>query len=140
MFTEMNSAGLSSICQGTNGLNGSALRAILSTFETGLVLALGLVPGVGDPVPVPVCVHALSTSAAMAAAMTGHPIFLANMNLSLQRKADADDRVEFASASPRACACAGWRECPHYPRSAGPLASIPRTSNSCSALSAGLTW
>src|SRR6266566_2256976 len=131
----MNSAGLSSICHGTNGLNGSAWRAILSTFDTGLVLA----PGDGDCVPVPVCVHALRTSAAMAAAMTGHPVLRANMNLSLQRKADADDRVEFASASPRACARAAWRERSHYPRSAGPLASIARTSNSCSALSPGLT-
>src|SRR5438034_3849770 len=135
----MNSAGLSSICQGTNGLNGSALRAILSIFETGLVLALGLVPGVGDPVPVLVGAHALRSSPAMAAAMTGHRVIRANMNLSLQRKADADDRVEFATASPRACACAGWRERSHYPRSAGPLAPVPRTSHSCSALSPGLT-
>src|SRR2546430_9089955 len=75
----MNSAGLSSICHGTNGLNGSALRAILSTFDTGLVLALA--PGVGDPPPVVVVgAHALRSSPAMAAAMTGHRAFLANMN------------------------------------------------------------
>jgi hypothetical protein len=47
--------------------------------------------------------HALRSSAAMVAAMTGHRAFRANMNLSLQRKAVADDRIEFASASPRAC-------------------------------------
>jgi hypothetical protein len=74
------------------------LRAIRRTFDAGLA------PGVGDPAPVLlVGAHALRTSAAMAAAMIGHPVFRTNMNLSLQRKADADDRVEFASASPRAC-------------------------------------
>src|SRR2546423_1043465 len=53
----MNSAGLSSICHGTNGLNGSALRAILRTFDAGLA------PGVGDvPVPVVVGAHALTRS------------------------------------------------------------------------------
>jgi hypothetical protein len=90
------------------GLNGSAWRAILRTFDTGLALA----PGVGDVVPVGVCVHALRTSAAMAATMTGHPVFRANMNLSLQRKADVtikrrglrvsavSNRVEFARTSP----------------------------------------
>src|SRR5919198_3435173 len=76
MFTEMKSAGLSSICQGTNGLNGSAFRAILSTF--GPVLA----PGVGDPVPVPVCVQAARTSAPMRAGTTGHQVFRLNMSLS----------------------------------------------------------
>jgi hypothetical protein len=60
------------------------LRAILSTFDTGLVLALALVPGVGDPVPVLVGAHALRSSPAMAAAMTGHRAFSRNMNLSLQ--------------------------------------------------------
>src|SRR5256885_2502857 len=101
----MNSAGLSSICHGTNGLNGSALRAILRTFDAGLA------PGVGDvPVPVVVGAHALRSSPAMAAAMTGHRTLRANMNLSLHRKADADDRVEFASASPaRVLAPAGAR-------------------------------
>src|SRR6266480_2381249 len=106
----MNSAGLSSICHGTNGLNGSALRAIRRT------VVAGLAPGVGDAPPVVVVgAHALRSSPVMAAAMTGHRAFRANMNLSLQRKADVDDRVEFASASPRACACAGWRERSHYP-------------------------
>src|SRR5438477_13188516 len=76
----MNSAGLSSICHGTNGLNGSALRAILRTFDAGLA------PGVGDvPVPVVVGAHALRSSPAMAAAMTGHRTLRANMNLSLHR-------------------------------------------------------
>src|SRR2546430_962796 len=99
MLTEMNNAGLSSICHGTNGLNGSAFRAILKTLDAALA------PGVGDPVPVVVVgAHALRSNPAMAAAMTGHRAFRANMNLSLQRKADVDDRVEFASASPRACA------------------------------------
>src|SRR5438876_12199371 len=121
----MNSAGLSSICPGPNGLNGSAVRASLSTFDTGLVLA----PGDGDCVPVPVCVHALRTSAAMAAAMTGHPVLRANMNLSLQRKADADDRVEFASASPRACACAVGASVRiiTVPRARWPLYRVPQT-------------
>src|SRR6266571_1476987 len=99
----MNSAGLSSICQGTNGLNGSALRAILSTFETGLVLALGLVPGVGDPVPVLVGAHALRSSPAMAAAMRGHRVIRANMNLSLQRKADAKIALSSRRPPPRVC-------------------------------------
>src|SRR2546426_552572 len=85
----MNSAGLSSICQGTNGLNGSALRAILSTFDTGLVLALALAPGVGDPVPVLAGAQALRSRPVMAAAMTGHRAIRGNMNLSLQEKADA---------------------------------------------------
>src|SRR2546423_15240198 len=130
----MNSAGLSSICHGTNGLNGSAWRAILKTFEAGLA------PGDADDPVLVVGAHAPRSSPAMAAAMTGHRTLRANMNLFLHRKADADDRAEVASASPRACACTEWRERPHYPRSAGPLASIPRTSNSCSTLNAGLTW
>src|SRR5438552_18191645 len=123
----MNSAGLSSICQGTNGLNGSALRAILSTC--GAALTLALAPDVGDAVPVPVCVHAPRSSAAMAAHMTGHPVFRANMNLSLQRKADADDRVEFASASPRACACAVGASVRiiTVPRARWPLYRVPQT-------------
>jgi len=48
------------------------------------VLALALVPGVGDPVPVLVGAHALRSSPAMAAAMSGHRAFSRNMNLSLQ--------------------------------------------------------
>src|SRR2546423_6536033 len=95
----MNSAGLSSICHGTNGLNGSALRAILRTFDAGLA------PGVGEVPPVVVVgAQAPRSRPAMAAAMTGHRAFRANMNLSLQREPDADDRLEFASASPpRVC-------------------------------------
>jgi hypothetical protein len=77
----MNNAGLSSICHGTNGLKGSAFRAIRSTLDAGLALA----PGVGDePVPVGVCVHALSRSAPITTPMTGHPILRANMKLSLR--------------------------------------------------------
>ena len=54
---------------------------LLSTFDAGLA------PGVGDvPVPVVVGAHALRSSPAMAAAMTGHRTLRANMNLSLQRK------------------------------------------------------
>jgi hypothetical protein len=68
---------LSSICQGTNGLNGSALRAILSTC--GPALATGWF--VADPVPV--WVHALTNSSATTANATGRLVFRANMNLSL---------------------------------------------------------
>jgi hypothetical protein len=53
------------------------LRAILSTFDAGLA------PGVGEPVPVVVGAHALSSSAAMTADITGQPVFRKNMNLSL---------------------------------------------------------
>src|SRR6266571_4574410 len=125
----MNSAGLSSICQGTNGLNGSALRAILSTFETGLVLALGLVPGVGDPVPVLVGAHALRSSPAMAAAMRGHRVIRANMNLSLQQKADA--KIALSSRRPPparvpAPAGASVRIIP-VPRARWPLYRVPHT-------------
>src|SRR2546426_3755362 len=134
----MNSAGLSSICQGTNGLNGSALRAILSTFDTGLVLALALVPGVGDPVPVLAGAQALRSNAAMVAtAMACHPVFRRNMNLSLPRKGFQNDRVESATASP--------------PRALAPVAQadriilgsptshppIPRISAACSSLNPG---
>ena len=107
MFTEMNSAGLSSICQGTNGLNGSAFRAIRSTFEAALA------PGVCDPVPVPVGVQAARSSAPITAAMTGHPVFRVSMNLSLQRKkltietsrvvAPRREHSEFARPPLRAC-------------------------------------
>src|SRR3981081_517728 len=72
-LTEMNSAGLSSICQGTNGLNGSALRAIFSTF--GPLLALGCV--VADCVPLGA--HAPTSSTAIATPMTGHREFSANI-------------------------------------------------------------
>src|SRR5437660_2444460 len=65
----MNSVGLSSICQGTNGLNGSALRAIFSTF--GPLLALGCV--VADCVPLGA--HAPTSSTAIATPMTGHREF-----------------------------------------------------------------
>src|ERR1700737_4672657 len=132
----MNSAGLSSICQGTNGLNGSALRAILRRCGAALALA----PGVGDCVLVPLCVHAPRSSAATTAHMTGHRVLPANMNLSLQRKADADDRVEFASASPLRSCSRRLAPAPALSAFVGSLASIPRTSNSCSALSPGLTW
>src|SRR2546423_1491581 len=83
----MNSAGLSSICHGTNGLNGSAWRAILKTFEAGLA------PGDADDPVLVVGAHAPRSSPAMAAAMTGHRTLRANMNLFLHRKADADDRA-----------------------------------------------
>src|SRR5439155_18442800 len=96
MLTDMNSAGLSSICHGTKGLNGSALRAIRRTFGPAFDA-----PGVGDPVPLPVGVQALRSSAAMAAAaMACHPVFRRNMNLSLPRKGFVNDRVESATASP----------------------------------------
>src|SRR5256885_6192318 len=90
----MNSAGLSSICQGTKGLNGSALRAILRTFDAGLA------PGVGEVPPVVVVgAQALRSNPAMAAAMTGHRAFRANMS-SPSKKPDADGRVELRRPPP----------------------------------------
>src|SRR5438477_690794 len=76
-LTEMNSAGLSSICQGTKGLNGSAFLAIRRTFG---VLAVADAPGA--------CVeagaHAPISSAARTVKLTarGHRLVDANMALS----------------------------------------------------------
>ena len=134
MLTEMNRVGLSSICHGTKGLNGSALRAIRRTFAPALDA-----PGVGDPVPLPVWVQALRSSAVMtAAAIACHPVFRRNMNLSLPRKKAVENvRVESATASP--------------PRALAPVARadriilgspashppIPRISAACSPLNPG---
>src|SRR5438445_4523272 len=93
----MNSAGLSSICHGTNGLNGSALRAIRRTFGPALDAT-----GVGDPVPVLAGAQALMSSPAIVATATAcHPVLRRNMNLSLPRKKAVENvRVESATASP----------------------------------------
>src|SRR6266550_3896873 len=78
MLTEMNNAGLSSICHGTNGLNGSALRAILSTF--GPVVAAVAPACVAEGwLVVVVGAHAASTIVPMTTAMTGHRRFRAIM-------------------------------------------------------------
>src|SRR2546430_11768872 len=106
----MNSAGLSSICQGTNGLNGSALRAIFSTF--GPLLALGWVVAVC----VPVGAHAPISSAATTAPMTGHRVFSEIIKSLLPDENDrgfqlvpsaASDDVGFATTSPRAALLLG---------------------------------
>src|SRR6266550_1284650 len=106
----MNSVGLSSICQGTNGLNGSALRAIFSTF--GPLLALGCV--VADCVPLGA--HAPTSSTAIATPMTGHREFSEFIKSLLPDENDrgfqlvpsaASDHVGFATTSPRAALLLG---------------------------------
>src|SRR5438034_10797637 len=82
MLTEMNSAGLSSICQGTNGLNGSALRAIFSTF--GPLLALGWVVAVCGTLGAGA--HAPISSAATTAPMTGHRVVSENIRFPSRTK------------------------------------------------------
>src|SRR5438067_6027948 len=77
MLTEMKSAGLSSICQGTSGEKGSALRAILSVLPLPAPAAPGAVVGaaagaavVGDAPP-PVAGAVVAAGVAAPAGLVG---------------------------------------------------------------------
>src|SRR5438132_12701479 len=130
MLTEMNRVGLSSICHGTKGLNGSALRAIRRTFAPALDA-----PGVGDPVPLPVWVQALRSSAVVtAAAIAWHPVFRRNMNLSLPRKKLLRTIVLSRRRPPLRARSRADRIILGSPASHPP---IPRISAACSPLNPG---
>jgi len=110
-----------------------------------LVLSAGLYviffAGLSWKLIVPVLVvgaHALRSSPTMATAISGHRAFSANMTSPSNEKLMRTIVLSARRPPPGACS-RRWRQRPHYPRSFAALASIPRTSNSCSALDAELT-